>query len=163
MAKDGRAVVEPEDRALPEPGGDRSPEFADALLSFLSAARRTRGRFQPLFEDVTVPQLVLLDAVEACGRQGTRAVADYTGLTQPTVTRGLSALERDTLVHSTPADHDGRRRVLTLTPRGSELLAAKRALVARHLTAAWNRLDASEQQLVIPLLRRLTDLVDHLV
>ena len=31
-------------------------EFADALLSFLAAARRTRGRMQPRFDDVTVPQ-----------------------------------------------------------------------------------------------------------
>ena len=36
-------------------------QFADAVLALLAVARRTRGRLQPLFEDVTVPQLVLLD------------------------------------------------------------------------------------------------------
>ena len=42
---------------------DDGEQFADAVLALLAVARRTRGRLQPLFEDVTVPQLVLLDAL----------------------------------------------------------------------------------------------------
>jgi DNA-binding MarR family transcriptional regulator len=137
-------------------------EFADALLSFLAAARRTRGRMQPLFPDVTVPQLVLLDAIEECGTDGVRAVADYTSLSQPTVTRSAAALERDGLVLREAADGDGRRRVLTLTPRGEQLLAEKRAVVARQFAVAWDRLDASERALAVPLLRHLSRLVDQL-
>jgi DNA-binding MarR family transcriptional regulator len=137
-------------------------EFADALLAFLAAARRTRGRMQPLFDDVTVPQLVLLDAIEECGSDGVRAVADLVGLTQPTVTRSAAALERDGLVRRQAADGDGRRRQLSLTPRGERLLAEKRAVVARQFAVAWERLDASERALAVPLLRRLSGLVDQL-
>jgi DNA-binding MarR family transcriptional regulator len=136
--------------------------FADALLGFLSAARRTRGRVQPLFDDITVPQLVLLDAVEACGQQGVAAVAAYTGLSQPTVTRGAAALQREGLLLRTEADHDRRARVLTLTGRGASVLTAKRAVVAQHLATLWDRLDASERSLAVPLLGHLTDLVDQL-
>lgn len=137
-------------------------EFADALLSFLASARRTRGRMQPLFPDVTVPQLVLLDAIEECGADGVRAVADYTSLSQPTVTRSAATLERDGLVLREAADGDGRRRVLTLTPRGERLLAEKRAVVARQFAVAWDRLDAPERALAVPLLRHLSRLVDQL-
>lgn len=138
-------------------------EFADALLGFLAAARRTRGRLQPLFDDITIPQLVLLDAVQACGQTGVAAVADYTGLTQPTVTRGASALERDGLLRRATGAADGRMRVLSLTTRGERLLEAKRAIVAGHLSTAWERLDPTERVLAAPLLRHLADLVEHLL
>jgi DNA-binding MarR family transcriptional regulator len=137
-------------------------EFADALLAFLASARRTRGRMQPLFDDITVPQLVLLDAIEECGRDGIGAVADFTSLSQPTVTRSAAALEREGLVGRDVADGDGRRRILTLTPRGERLLAEKRSIVARQFAVAWDRLDDSERALAVPLLRHLASLVDQL-
>jgi len=137
-------------------------DFADALLAFLAAARRTRGRLQPLFDDVTVPQLVLLDAVDACGRAGIGAVAEHTGLSQPTVTRGVAGLERAGLLRRETTD-DARRRVLALTPRGRALLGEKRDVVAGHLSTAWERLDPEERRLAVPLLRRLADLVDQLL
>ncbi|MBB5786088.1 MarR family transcriptional regulator [Jiangella mangrovi] len=137
-------------------------EFADALMGFLSASRRTRGRLQPLFDDITVPQLVLLDAIEECGADGVGAVAELTGLSQPTVTRSAGALVRDGLVQYGQVDGDGRRRVLELTERGTELLTAKRAVVAGHLAGAWDNLSPAEQALVVPLLRHLTELVDKL-
>jgi len=144
---------------------DRSPaqDFADAVLAFLAAARRTRGRMQPLFEDVTVPQLVLMDAVQACGGEGIVAIAEYTGLSQPTVTRGTAALEQAGLLCREAGDGDGRRRLLSLTDRGRDLLDDKRSVVAGHLQVAWSRLDPSEQELAAPLLRRLADLVAHLL
>ncbi|WP_053203491.1 MarR family winged helix-turn-helix transcriptional regulator [Jiangella muralis] len=137
-------------------------EFADALMAFLSASRRTRGRLQPLFDDITVPQLVLLDAIEECGRDGVGAVAELTGLSQPTVTRSAGALVRDGLVQYGRVDGDGRRRVLELTERGDALLTAKRAVVAGHLAGAWENLSPAEQALVVPLLLHLTELVDKL-
>jgi DNA-binding MarR family transcriptional regulator len=143
------------------PGSD-GLEFADALLAFLAAARRTRGRMQPLFDDITVPQLVLLDAIEEVGRDGVRAVADYTSLSQPTVTRSAAVLERDGLVWRTAADGDGRRRVLGLTSRGERLLAEKRSIVARQFAGAWDRLTPAERSLAVPLLRHLSRLVDEL-
>lgn len=137
-------------------------EFADALLAFLAAARRTRGRMQPLFDDITVPQLVLLDAIEEVGRDGVRAVADLTSLSQPTVTRSAAALERDGLVRRGTADGDGRRRILSLTPRGERLLSDKRTIVAQQFAVAWDLLTPDERALAVPLLRRLARLVDDL-
>ena len=57
------------------PSTSAAEQFADSVLALLAVARRTRGRLQPLFDDVTVPQLVLLDAVQACGREGIAAIS----------------------------------------------------------------------------------------
>ncbi len=137
-------------------------QFADAVLALLAVARRTRGRLQPLFEDVTVPQLVLLDAVQACGLEGIGAISAYTLLSQPTVTQQAASLEAAGLLRRIPAEDDRRRRVLTLTDRGEQLLAAKRDLVANRLSLAWRSLTPQEQSIAVPLLRHITDLVSHL-
>lgn len=150
-------------RPVPLPARGEAQEFADAVLAFLAAARRTRGRLQPRFDDVSVPQLVLLGAVEACGQEGIGAVAEYTGLSQPTVTRGAAALEQAGMVRRELAGQDGRRRVLLLTGRGAGLLQEKREVLAGHFTTAWDRLDPQQRELAAPLLRRLADLVEHLL
>lgn len=134
-------------------------QFADAVLALLAVARRTRGRLQPLFDDITVPQLVLLDAVQACGREGIGAISAYTLLSQPTVTQQAAGLEAAGLLRRIPAEDDRRRRVLTLTERGEQLLAAKRAVVAGRLSTAWRSLSAEEQGIAVPLLRHITDLI----
>lgn len=137
-------------------------QFADAVLALLAVARRTRGRLQPLFKDVTVPQLVLLDAVQACGREGIAAISAYTLLSQPTVTQQAAGLEAAGMLRRIPAEDDRRRRVLTLTERGEQVLAAKRGLVADRLSAAWGSLTAEEQSIAVPLLRHIIDLVSDL-
>jgi len=146
------------ERAQPD-----AEEFANAVLALLAVARRTRGRLQPLFDDVTVPQLVLLDAVEACGAEGVAAVAAYTALTQPTVTQQAAALEAAGLLERTSSEDDRRRRILTLTEGGEHLLAAKRTVVADRLSTSWESLDDTERAVAAPLLRHLADLIAHLM
>ena len=159
MGADGEAVGV--DRARNQTTTD-GEQFADAVLALLAVARRTRGRLQPLFDDVTVPQLVLLDAVQACGREGIAAISAYTLLSQPTVTQQAAGLEAAGLLRRIPAEDDRRRRVLTLTERGEQLLAAKRGLVADRLAVAWTSLTAEEQSIAVPLLRHIIDLVSEL-
>lgn len=160
MGADGEAVGV--DRARNQTTTDDGDQFADAVLALLAVARRTRGRLQPLFDDVTVPQLVLLDAVQACGREGIAAISAYTLLSQPTVTQQAAGLEAAGLLRRIPAEDDRRRRVLTLTERGEQLLAAKRGLVADRLAVAWTSLTAEEQSIAVPLLRHIIDLVSDL-
>jgi DNA-binding MarR family transcriptional regulator len=137
-------------------------EFAAALMAFLTVARRTRGRLQPLFVDISVPQLVVLDAVQACGDKGIHAVSEYASLSQPSVTQQAAALELKGLLRRVPASEDRRRRVLVLTQEGQECLATKRAVVSERFQATWRSLDPAERELAAPLLRHLAELVEHL-
>jgi len=159
MGADGEAVGV--DRARNQTTTD-GEQFADAVLALLAVARRTRGRLQPLFEHVTVPQLVLLDAVQACGREGIAAISACTLLSQPTMTQQAAGLEAAGQLRRIPAADDRRRRVLTLTEREEQLLAAKRGLVADRLAVAWTSLTAEEQSIAVPLLRHSIDLVSEL-
>jgi DNA-binding MarR family transcriptional regulator len=154
------AAADASEARLPSP--DAAGEFADAVLALLAVALRTRGRLQPLFEDVTVPQLVLLDAVQTCGGEGVAAISAYTLLSQPTVTQQTAVLEDAGLIERVPAEDDRRRRILTLTTRGEELLTAKRAVVADRFAVAWDVLSPEERAIAVPLLRHLADVVSHL-
>ncbi len=147
---------------VPAADGD-AQEFAAAVLSFLAAARRTRGRLQPIVDDITVPQLVVLDAVDRAGALGVSAVAASVGLAQPTVTRSVSALERMGLVESAAGAADGRVRVIHLTPRGHQVVEAKRAMVLGHLATLWASLDTAEREAAAPLLRHLAELIEYLL
>ena len=103
MGADGEAVGVDRTRNQTTTDGE---QFDDAVLALLAVARRTRGRLQPLFDDVTVPQLVLLDAVQACGREGIAAISAYTLLSQPTVTQQAAGLEAAGLLCRIPAVDD---------------------------------------------------------
>ncbi len=149
-------------RAVGATPGDAN-DFADALMAFLAAARRTRGRMQPLFEDITVPQLVLMDAIDETGVAGISAVAELAGLSQPTVTRSVAGLVRQGLAQVVADTTDARRRAVTLTPQGEEFLDTKREVVADHLAGAWGGLSDTERALAAPLLRHLADIVDGLL
>jgi len=139
-----------------------SGDFADALLAVLVAARRTRGRLRPLFDDITVSQLVLLDAVEQCGADGVSAMAALAGVSQPTVTRGTADLEGLGLVRRMRRADDGRVRSVELTDRGRRMLDAKRKVVQERLQRLWTRLTPAERRLAAPLLRHLAELIADL-
>jgi MarR family transcriptional regulator, organic hydroperoxide resistance regulator len=78
------------------------------------------------------------------------------------VTQQAAGLEGAGLLRRIPAEDDRRRRVLTLTERGEQLLTAKRGLVADRLSAAWRSLTPEEQSMAVPVLRHITDLVREL-
>ena len=78
------------------------------------------------------------------------------------MTQQAAALEVAGLLRRIPAEDDRRRRVLTLTERGEQLLAAKRDVVAGRLSTAWRSLSAEERGIAVPLLRHITDLIREL-
>ena len=140
------------------PGTGRS-SLTQCWLCSRSLAR-TRGRLQPLFEDITVPQLVLLDAVQACGLRGHRC---HLGVRAAEPTDGDPAGGRPGSRRAT-ASHPGRGRSTPASARTSPSAVssscpAKRGLVSDRLSAAWTSLTPQEQSIAVPLLRHITDLV----
>src|SRR4051794_16541872 len=119
------------DRGALATGSDESAglfdDFVDAVLDLLRAARRTGGAANTVQEDaISVPQLVVLGAIDVVGDRGVSAVAEQAGLAQPTVTRALTALERRGMVTRTPHARDGRSTCIALTAAGSAVLEEKR-------------------------------------
>lgn len=138
------------------------PVPGDAVLEVLRAARRTRLRPAPGPSRLSMPQLVVLDAIGRTGALGVSAVAAEAGLSQPTVSRALPALERAGLVRRRPDDGDGRASLLALTDEGHALVAETREWLNRRLDKLWAELTADERRVAPALLAKLVAFIDEL-
>ena len=145
--------------AAGDPGVD---EFAAALIALIQAARRTRGRVQSQLSDLSAAQLVALDAIAQTGLKGVGAVAATIGVAQPTATRTVRTLVSRGLVIRAADPSDARGSVLRLTERGERTLQHAGGLFRDLLGQAWSDMSGTERDSCIPLLRRLTDLLDRL-
>lgn len=138
-------------------------DFVDAVLDLLRAARRTGGAANAIKDDdISVPQLVVLAAVDTVGERGVTAVAEQAGLAQPTVTRALTALERRCLTTRAPHASDGRTTSLALTVAGKAVLEEKRRDVIGRFAELWATLDAEQRELAVHLVRRLSEITGEL-
>lgn len=142
-----------------EPFGD----FVEAVLDLMRTARRTGGAAHTIKGGgISVPQLVVLGAVDSAGERGVSAVADVAGLAQPTVTRALTALERRCLVRRAPHASDGRTASLALTPAGQAVLQDKRNEIVGRFAELWETLGESQRGHAVHLVRRLSEIADEL-
>jgi DNA-binding MarR family transcriptional regulator len=155
------------ERKAPTTLGDGRAEpfddFVDAVLDLMRTARRTGGAAHTIRDGgISVPQLVVLGAVDSAGGRGVSAVADVAGLAQPTVTRALTALERRCLVKRAPHASDGRTASLALTTAGQSVLQDKRNEIISRFAELWETLGESERDPAVRLLRRLSQITDEL-
>jgi DNA-binding MarR family transcriptional regulator len=137
--------------------------FEEAFIAFLRALRLARARAarDPSFDGLSLAQYQLLEAVDAAGHDGNARVAAVAGVTQPTVTRALSALERRGLILRVPGD-DRRSVRVRLTDEGQRELAQKRAVVRERLRGLHRSLDDVERVQAVALMARLADLIETL-
>ena len=91
-----------------------------------------------------MPALAVLAALEADGAQRPSALADTLALDLSTISRQLSALERDGRVLRQRDPEDQRAQIVDLTPTGQEVLALIRASRVERLAARlpqWSQAD----------------------
>jgi DNA-binding MarR family transcriptional regulator len=138
-------------------------DFVEGVLDLMRTARRTGGAAHTIKGGgISVPQLVVLGAVDSAGERGVSAVADVAGLAQPTVTRALTALERRGLVKRAPHASDRRTASLALTAAGQAVLQAKRNEIVGRFAELWETLGESQRDHAIHLIRRLSEITDEL-
>ncbi|MPY91339.1 MAG: MarR family transcriptional regulator [Luteitalea sp.] len=82
-------------------------------------------------------------------------IAEAAGITQPAVTQTVALMVRDGLVHSRPARHDARVRVVRLARKGRDLLPALRTCW-RVTEAAAHTLDG---EMTTPLSQALAEAI----
>ncbi|MFS8047619.1 MarR family winged helix-turn-helix transcriptional regulator [Rhizobium sp. BR 314] len=105
-------------------------------------------------------QFAILSLLAARARTGlaVKEIAAHLGVSQPTATDSINALERKGYLRKTPDPRDGRAVSIGLTPEGSEALLAGKA--EDGLTAqAVEALDGGEQE---DLLLCLIKMIRHL-
>lgn len=112
------------------------------LMRFGEATRRATGSAEHRVLDRAA--YVILRHLETAGPQNVSALAAKLNLDGSTVTRQVSAMQRDGLIARAPDPADGRGTVISPTPAGLSRMAAVRAARTRlygDILAAWDRAD----------------------
>jgi MarR family transcriptional regulator, organic hydroperoxide resistance regulator len=135
--------------------------FSSALLDFLRATRRMRGRFGDEGE-LSLSQYHLLEPLLDDERLATCELALAAGVSPPTATRMLSGLAREGLVERMACESDRRVVHVVLTERGRERVLAKRARGDARRAAIFASLSPGERREAARLLERLATAVEEL-
>jgi len=105
---------------------------------------------------------VILRHLSEAGPRNVSALADRLGLDGSTVTRQVSAMQRDGLIVREADPHDGRGTVIAPTGSGLRRMAAVRAARTElygHVLSDWT--DADREQLAELMGRLIDALEDH--
>ncbi|MET8357971.1 MarR family transcriptional regulator [Micromonospora sp. NPDC005171] len=123
------------------------------LMRFGEATRRATGTAEHRVLDRAA--YVILRHLADAGPQNVSALAARLNLDGSTVTRQVSALQRDGLITRTPDPSDGRGTVISPTPAGLQRMAAVQAARTRlygDMLADWS---AEDRDTLAALLSRL--------
>ena len=145
------------------PPAATADEFSLAWEALFRATRRARGRATgPLGgSGLSLAQYLLLEPLRGAPELPVSELAASAGVAPPTATRMLDALVRDELVERTPAAHDRRVVLVSLTPDGRDAVHAAAARVAASRARVRDHLTPAEQEQAATLLRRLAAIVEE--
>lgn len=146
----------------PDPAADVAA-FEGAFLTFVRALRLARARAarDPSFAALSLAQYQLLEAVDLAGHEGNARVAAIAGVTQPTATRALSALQRRGMI-ARVRGQDRRSVRVALTGEGRHVLERKRSVVRERLRELHGSLDADERVQAVALMGKLGEMIETL-
>jgi MarR family transcriptional regulator, organic hydroperoxide resistance regulator len=145
------------------PEGNGADAFLTAFEGLAQAVRRARGvPAQTAQEALTLSQYGLLQGLAEGGQARVVELANTAGVTPPTATRILDALERRGIVRRRRAPEDRRGVTITLTPNGRELLDTQHEWLRSRQEAFYAGLPAGERAVVADLLLRLAELIAEL-
>ena len=135
--------------------------FSTALLGFLRATRRMRGRLGDS-DELTLSQYHLLEPLIGGERLATCELALAAGVSAPTATRMLTGLERDGLIERVPCTADRRVVHVVLIEDGRTRALAKRARGEARRAEIFASLSEGERREAARLLERLAAAVEGL-
>ncbi|MET8910543.1 MarR family transcriptional regulator [Micromonospora sp. NPDC004551] len=128
------------------------------LMRLGEATRRASGTAEHRVLDRAA--YVILRHLAAAGPQNVSALATKLNLDGSTVTRQVSAMQRDGLIARAPDPADGRGTVISPTPAGLQRMAAVRAARTRlygDILAAWS---PDDRESLADLLHRLNEALE---
>jgi DNA-binding MarR family transcriptional regulator len=122
----------------------------------LHLLRRLREQDDAL--GISPPRLSALSVVVFAGPIGIGALAAAEGVTAPTISRLVDALERDGLVRREPDPTDARGVLVRATPKGTRTLHRGRSLRVETLAHALRGLTEPE----LAAVRRASELIERI-
>ncbi len=141
------------------PHGQLGLAFKRAMV----AVRKLRGRETHRSGQISYAQYGLMGGLAGGCARSARELADLADLTPATVTQMLESMEAAGLVTRTRSDEDRRVVLSELTPRGVEIIAARRAAMEPRWRAALEEFDTEELATAARVLNRLADYFDAML
>jgi DNA-binding MarR family transcriptional regulator len=133
-----------------------------ALVEILGAERRARARDKKCGPgELTASQVRALFKIDIEGEATAGDIAKTAELSPASVTVMLDQLERDGIIERRRADHDRRVVLVTLTERGRELVADKRAAWRARAAEALDGVSEADLHAAADVMRRMATLFDH--
>ncbi|MGH7674285.1 MAG: MarR family winged helix-turn-helix transcriptional regulator [Gemmatimonadales bacterium] len=136
-------------------GPPREARALDTFTKLMRAVDSLRARLEPVItrHGLTLTQFGVLEALYHLGPLDQRAVGEKLLVSKGNVTVVVANLARERLVARTSDPHDGRRKIIRLTPAGRRLIRRAFADQARAITRELSVLTPAEQEALARLCR----------
>jgi MarR family transcriptional regulator, organic hydroperoxide resistance regulator len=140
-------------------------DITTAWEAFFRTTRRLRARAgrEPGVGGLTLPQYHLLEPLRDGGELTVGELAESAGVSAPTASRMLDALERDDRIARRHSDSDRRAVLVSLTAAGRADLQAAHEHVTAFRRRVFERLAPEEREQAAVVLSRLTELLEEQV
>lgn len=136
--------------------------WQDVLVTLRQIIRATDLHSRKLMKacGLTIPQVVVLRAVQDLGNVTVRSISRHVSLSQATVTTILNRLEQRGLVRRVRNDKDKRVVNVALTADGERVLAQSPTLLHESFVSRFEALEGWEQTLILSSLQRVARMMD---
>lgn len=118
-----------------------------------------RSRYLAKTVGLTVPQLVVLTAVDESPEITAGQIAERVSLSQATVTSIIDRLEGRRLVTRVRSENDRRKVWIQITDSGQELLAKSPSILHEEFVDAFEQLEEWEQTQILSSLQRVATMM----
>jgi MarR family transcriptional regulator, organic hydroperoxide resistance regulator len=138
-------------------------QFHASWTEFAAAVRRARSRAANRPDAKLTPaQFHLLSALEGGRALTVGELAAAAGVSSPTATRMLDALEREEMVRRKPSVEDRRRISVEMTAAGKRAMATGRRRLDAARERIYEELLPAEREQAARLLTRLADALEQI-
>ena len=146
-------------RTGPQP--DAHEQLGASFKAAMAAVRRLKGRETHRSDELSYAQYGLLFGLAAQGARSARELAEAADLSAPTVAQMLESMADTGLVERVRSAEDKRIVLTSLTERGRDLVAERRARIEPRWTEALSEFSDRELRTTAKVLDRLRELFDE--
>ena len=110
---------------------------------------------------VSFSQFLILLGLHCKKRGSQSAIADFLYLTEATVSRHISALEKEKLLTRKEDPENRRKHILTMTPRGAKAFAGAYALITNELEEMFTVIPGEDREIITNSFHRVATKLKH--
>ena len=138
------------------------PDLMHVSFCTFSNLRRATRMVSQLYDEAMKPtglkttQCMVLAMIHRSGKSTVTELAQAMGMDQTSMTRSLNILKKQDLIERISDESDRRRRLITLTPKGEEILMLSLKLREEAQAKMIAGLGPEDTRIAVELLQKMT-------